>query len=89
MARTTAQLVQLVTARAGDVDPMDQLEAVHELGQLVERQRGAAVMACRADNYSWSEIGDVLGMSRQAAHQAFRSVDVARSIAERHPEAFR
>jgi hypothetical protein len=55
----------------GDIESLPDLVALHEeTGRLVTE----SVHALRADphRYSWADIGRVLGISRQAAHDRFR-----------------
>jgi DNA-directed RNA polymerase specialized sigma24 family protein len=53
---------------AGDVDLLPGLLAVqHEIDQLMRQ----AVSACRAEGYSWSEIAQRLGTTKQAAQQRY------------------
>lgn len=53
------------------------LRARRELGEAWLRLKGAqndvdrAVAVCRAEGLSWTEIGEILGISRQGARQRF------------------
>jgi DNA-directed RNA polymerase specialized sigma24 family protein len=51
---------------AGDVEA---LAALVQLGAQVEEATRTAVIGLREHGYSWTEIGDRLGVSRQAARQ--------------------
>lgn len=51
---------------AGDVEGLTDLAALDAAVQAATR---SAVTGLRAAGYSWAEIGDRLGVSRQAAHQ--------------------
>jgi Clp amino terminal domain, pathogenicity island component len=69
------QLSQEVTARAASGDPLDRLAAAVVVAdhvrdtadELIDRYVGTA----REQGRSWSEIGRVLGVSKQAAQQRF------------------
>jgi DNA-directed RNA polymerase specialized sigma24 family protein len=50
----------------GDVEA---LRALINLGRDIEQATDTAVTGLRAHGYSWTEIADRLGISRQAAHQ--------------------
>jgi Clp amino terminal domain, pathogenicity island component len=75
---TLAELVAAVERRGPQAAPLDQLGVAVELStelreigdQLVDRY----VQAARADGRSWSEVGAVLGVSKQAAQQRFVGV---------------
>lgn len=61
------------TARAAaDLDPATGLRAVavlHRLADDLERQQ---VQRARSAGWSWQQIGDALGISRQAVHKKHR-----------------
>jgi len=50
-------------------DPRVGLGAVAALRQLVERLEALQVGSARHHCWSWEEIGQVLGVSRQAVHK--------------------
>ncbi|ADP81677.1 hypothetical protein [Pseudofrankia inefficax] len=52
--------------RAGD--PALGLRAVGALHRLAEQVESVAVVAARDRGWSWEQIGDALGVSRQSAH---------------------
>ncbi len=58
----------LVTA-AADADPRTGLRAVHALRRLVEQLEASQVRRAREQGWSWQDIADVLGVSRQAVHK--------------------
>ena len=64
MERTT----DLATEAAG-ADPRTGLRAVRALGRLLEHLEETQVRRARALGWSWQEIADVLGVSRQAVHK--------------------
>lgn len=55
--------------RAGDRDPRVGLRAVAALRRLLERLEAVQVRSARHQGWSWQEIADALGVSRQAAHK--------------------
>ncbi|MGZ4590492.1 MAG: hypothetical protein ACXV4A_14295 [Actinomycetes bacterium] len=59
---------QLTTALSSD-DPAVGLRAVVALRRLAEQVEAAQVAAARRRGWSWDQIGDALGVSRQAAHK--------------------
>lgn len=59
---------KLATA-AGDRDPATGLRAVAALRRLLEQLEATQVSRARANGWSWQEIAEVLGVSRQAVHK--------------------
>jgi DNA-directed RNA polymerase specialized sigma24 family protein len=59
---------ELTTAAAAD-DPQTGLRAVRALRRLLEHLEQAQVRRARDLGWSWQEIADVLGVSRQAVHK--------------------
>lgn len=57
---------------ATDADPSTGLRAVRALRRLVERLEESQVRRARELGWSWQEIADVLGVSRQAVHKKHR-----------------
>ena len=58
-------------AQLSAADPAIRLRAVGALHRLAERVEVAAVDAARADGWSWEQIGDALGVSRQSVHTKY------------------
>jgi hypothetical protein len=57
------------------VDAVDIADAaLHAAAELTAAALGAVGMARRA-GYTWQEIGDALGISRQAAHYRYAAAD--------------
>lgn len=54
--------------RLRSLDPAVGLRAVGALHRLAEQVEAAAVARAREQGWSWEQIGDALGVSRQAAH---------------------
>jgi DNA-directed RNA polymerase specialized sigma24 family protein len=54
---------------AADADPRTGLRAVRALRRLVEHLEQSQVRRARALGWSWQEIAEVLGVSRQAVHK--------------------
>ena len=50
----------------GDIDALTELK---ELAEEVESSLGGAVIGLRLLGYSWAEIGQRLGVTRQTAHE--------------------
>ncbi|HET8562156.1 MAG TPA: helix-turn-helix domain-containing protein [Marmoricola sp.] len=66
-----AGLDQLTTA-ATEGDPRIGLRAVRALRRLVEQLEASQVARARAQGWSWQDIADALGVSRQAVHKKHR-----------------
>ncbi|HLR84823.1 MAG TPA: RNA polymerase subunit sigma-70 [Nocardioidaceae bacterium] len=58
----------LAVAAAGG-DPESGLRAVRALHELADRLEMLQVERARERDWSWQQIADALGVSRQAAHQ--------------------
>lgn len=52
-------------------DPAVGLRAVGALHRLAEQVEAAAVANAKARGWSWEQIGDALGVSRQAVHAKY------------------
>jgi transcriptional regulator with GAF, ATPase, and Fis domain len=50
-------------------DPADGLAAVVELRRLADHIENAAVERALRDGWSWSEVAEALGVTRQAVHK--------------------
>jgi hypothetical protein len=61
-------LQQLSTGISAD-DPAVGLRAVVALRRLADQVEATHVAAARRDGWSWEQIGDALGVSRQAVHK--------------------
>jgi hypothetical protein len=61
---------QLSTGIASD-DPAVGLRAVVALRRLADQVESAQVAAARRSGWSWEQIGDALGVSRQAVHKRY------------------
>ena len=62
---------ELTRAASGD-DPRTGLRAVRALRKLLEHLEASQVRRARELGWSWQEIADVLGVSRQAVHKKHR-----------------
>ena len=61
-----------LTRAASDDDPRTGLRAVRALRRLLEHLEATQVRRARELGWSWQEIADVLGVSRQAVHKKHR-----------------
>lgn len=50
-------------------DPSDALAAVAALRRLADQLEDAAVEAALRDGWSWPEVAEALGVTRQAVHK--------------------
>lgn len=50
-------------------DPEDALASVRALRRLADRVENAAVERAMGDGWSWADVANVLGVSRQAVHK--------------------
>ena len=58
-----------LAAATGSKDPEIGLKAVVAMSRLLERLETLQVGNARAQGWSWQEIADALGVSRQAVHK--------------------
>ena len=58
-----------LASAAADADPKTGLRAVRALRRLLDHLEETQVRRARALGWSWQEIADVLGVSRQAVHK--------------------
>ncbi len=56
---------------ASSEDPAVGLRAVVALRRLSDRLEGAQVTAARRAGWTWQQIGDALGITRQAVHKKY------------------
>ncbi len=64
-------VTQLDTA-ARSKDPVEGFRAVAALRRLADQLEARNVGLARRQGWSWEQIGDALGVSRQAAHKKHR-----------------
>lgn len=57
-----------------DTDPATGLRAVAALHRLAERVEATHVAAARRAGWSWEQIGDALGVTRQSVHAKYRQL---------------
>ena len=53
---------------------LELLAALHELEAILSEHISAAVEDCRTSNATWAQIGDALGVTRQAAHERYTAI---------------
>jgi len=56
-------------------DGIDQLEAILALRHELDEQEDHAALTARGEGATWQEIGDALGITRQAAQQRWDRMD--------------
>jgi hypothetical protein len=61
--------LQQLSAGIGADDPAAGLRAVGALRRLADQVEATQVAIARRDGWSWEQIGDALGVSRQAVHK--------------------
>jgi hypothetical protein len=64
--------VDELTRQINSVDPAVSLRAVGALRRLAEQVEATSVARAREQGWSWEQIGDALGMSRQSVHAKYR-----------------
>ena len=86
MSRSRAAKAQAIEAWADKVEPGDLViadtESLREIAELAERRSEVdaalieAVRSARRSDRSWSEIGAMLGVSKQAAQRKYSKIAV-------------
>lgn len=66
--------IDMVRTAVDSQDPADGLRAVVVLRRMADRMEVEHVTAARRADWTWEEIGDALGVSRQAVHKKYRKV---------------
>lgn len=66
-------MTDLISAVEAD-DPAEGLRAVAVLRRIAEKLESDHVVSARRAGWTWEEIGNVLGVSRQAVHKKHRKV---------------
>lgn len=56
-------------------DPAEGLQAVAALGRLLERLEVLQVSAARRAGWSWQQIADALGVTKQTVHRKHRRLE--------------
>lgn len=67
----TGMNVTSLLSSLDSADPADGLRAVVVLRRLADRVEATNVAAARAAGWTWEQIGDALGVSRQAVHKKY------------------
>lgn len=62
------RMLRALARRAAEGDP-EAIEQLVQLGPILSEQTAAAGAGLHAFGYSWTEVGDAMGVSRQAARQ--------------------
>lgn len=68
VAKAAMRFARALARRAEEGDT-EALEGLAELALIVEGATATATANLHAAGYSWADIGKVLGVSKQAAHQ--------------------
>lgn len=71
---TTSELA----ATAAGADPRVGLRAASALRRLAETLEAAQVANARRQGWSWQDIADVLGVTKQAVHQKYAAAEKKR-----------
>lgn len=70
---SVVEAAQLAEVASSSTDPRVGLRAVVALRRLLDQLERLHVDNARASAWSWQEIAEVLGVTRQAAHHKHRS----------------
>jgi hypothetical protein len=67
--------IEELVERGGAADPATGLRAACALHRLAERVESTHVAAARRQGWSWEQIGDVLGVTRQSVHAKYSALE--------------
>ena len=67
-----------LASTASGADPRVGLKAASALRRLAENLEAAQVASARRQGWSWQDIADVLGVTKQAVHQKYASAEKKR-----------
>ena len=81
-AKRLATAVSALNAVAKERDPLAQLELARRAREAAEQLEQTFVDLARVDGRTWTEIGDLYGLTKQGAQQRFRE-DRARRRSKR------
>jgi DNA-directed RNA polymerase specialized sigma24 family protein len=73
---TTADLASTASA----ADPRVGLKAASALRRLAETLEAAQVANARRQGWSWQDIAEVLGVTKQAVHQKYSAAEKRRGV---------
>ena len=63
--------VDEITEAIGSEDPAQGLRATLALHRIAERVEARQVAVARGQGWSWQQIGDALGITRQSVHAKY------------------
>jgi hypothetical protein len=63
--------VDEITQAMASADPVQGLRAALALHRIAERVEADQVAAARGQGWSWQQIGDALGITRQSVHAKY------------------
>jgi len=63
--------IDQITAAIGSEDPAQGLRAALALQRIAERVEAHQVAVARGQGWSWQQIGDALGITRQSVHAKY------------------
>ncbi len=75
----TDSLVSRVRERLGSPDPRTRVRAIHRLAVGVEALERQGLLDAQSSGVTWAQIGEIYGVSRQAAHRRFSDETVVPS----------
>lgn len=64
-----------LSTAASSTDPGEGLRAASALRRLAETLEQLQVVNARQQGWSWQDIADVLGVTRQAVHKKYAAID--------------
>lgn len=73
VAKVAAKAVDDLLSKGGDRSHLARARLADELAAAAERLSRAEVMAARDEGATWDQVGETFGVTRQGAHERFRT----------------
>lgn len=73
VGRAVVELVSSLVAAGSDRSHLERARIAARIADEAERISRTEVMAAREDGATWAEVGEAFGVTRQGAHERFRT----------------
>ena len=73
VGRAVVELVSSLVAAGADRSHLERARIAARIADVAERISRTEVMAAREEGATWAEVGEAFGVTRQGAHERFRT----------------